>query len=71
MTKDSRKDTDALIARAQKYWENVTKDSTAAREHKRKQRLSFVYGNTHLANPNITRAMIEEADRRIHPEDYS
>ena len=31
----------------------------------RKQRISFVYGNTHIENPRITREMVAEADDKI------
>lgn len=31
----------------------------------REQRLSFVYGNTHIENDRITKAMVEEADKRV------
>lgn len=31
----------------------------------REQRLSFVYGNTHIENSRITREMVEEADKRV------
>ena len=37
---------------------------------KRAQRASFVYGNLHIENPRITRELVEEEDRRLHPEDY-
>lgn len=35
----------------------------------REQRLSFVYGNTHIENPLITREMVEEADRKVTQEE--
>lgn len=38
---------------------------------RRDQRVSFAYGNCHLDNENVTREMVEKADRRLHPEDYS
>jgi hypothetical protein len=34
----------------------------------REQRLSFVYGNTHIENPRITREMVAEADERLSQE---
>jgi hypothetical protein len=34
------------------------------REHRR----SFVYGNTHIENPRITREMVAEADRKVERE---
>lgn len=40
-------------------------------EEKRLQRISFAYGNASLDNPNITREMVEEADKELHPEDYN
>ena len=41
------------------------------REARRLQRISFTYGNTHIENPRITREMVEQADRKLHSEDYS
>ena len=38
-------------------------------EERRLQRISFAYGQL-MENPNITRKMVEEADRELHPEDY-
>jgi hypothetical protein len=35
----------------------------------RKQRISFVYGNTHIENPRITREMVAEADEKITKEE--
>lgn len=37
-------------------------------EQQREQRLSFVYGNTHIENDRITREMVEEADKKIEGE---
>ena len=37
----------------------------------REQRLSFVYGNTHIENSRITREMVEEADKRVTEEEAS
>jgi hypothetical protein len=31
----------------------------------REQRLSFVYGNTHIENARITREMVAEADKKV------
>jgi hypothetical protein len=38
-------------------------------EQKREQRLSFVYGNTHVENSNITRQMIADADDKVQREE--
>ncbi len=35
----------------------------------RQQRLSFVYGNTHIENERITREMVAEADARVCREE--
>lgn len=35
----------------------------------REQRLSFVYGNTHIENERITREMVAEADERVSREE--
>jgi hypothetical protein len=35
----------------------------------REQRLSFVYGNTHIENERITRALVAEADEKVARED--
>jgi hypothetical protein len=35
----------------------------------REQRLSFAYGNTHIENERITRAMVAEADKKIQASD--
>jgi len=48
---------EALIAKAQKI--RMTDDQA------REQRLSFVYGNTHIENTRITREMVEEADKKV------
>lgn len=34
----------------------------------REQRRSFVYGNTHIENPRITREIVAEADRKVEAE---
>ena len=34
----------------------------------REQRLSFVYGNTHIENARITREMVDQADKRVSTE---
>jgi hypothetical protein len=38
-------------------------------EQKREQRISFVYGNTHIENSNITREMVAEADAKVLQEE--
>lgn len=38
-------------------------------EQKREQRISFVYGNTHMENSNITREMVAEADAKVLQEE--
>lgn len=48
---------ETLIAKAQK----IRMTDTQARE----QRLSFVYGNTHIENARITREMVAEADAKV------
>lgn len=35
----------------------------------REQRLSFVYGNTHIENERITREMVAEADEKVANEE--
>jgi hypothetical protein len=52
---------EALIAKAQK----VQMDDRQLRE----QRLSFVYGNTHIENDRITREMVAEADDKVAAEE--
>lgn len=52
---------EALIAKAQSV------RMTEGQE--REQRLSFVYGNTHIENPRITREMVAEADQRVADEE--
>ncbi len=37
----------------------------------REQRLSFVYGNTHIENDRITREMVAEADEKVAAEEVS
>jgi hypothetical protein len=49
-----------LIAKAQK----IQMTETQARE----QRISFVYGNTHIENARITREMVAEADEKVSGE---
>jgi hypothetical protein len=51
---------EALIAKAQR----VKMTEAQARE----QRLSFVYGNTHIENERITREMVAEADEKVAKE---
>jgi hypothetical protein len=54
---------EALIAKAQK----VRMTDSQMRD----QRLSFVYGNTHIENARITREMVAEADARVTEEEAS
>lgn len=42
-----------LVAKAMKH--QITAEEQEA------QRRSFVYGNTHLSNPNVTREMVDKA----------
>jgi hypothetical protein len=51
------KDLDQLIAQARAYI--MTPEERAA------QVRSFAYGNTHLANPDITKELIENAARQL------
>lgn len=48
---------DALIEKAR----TVTMTEAQLRE----QRISFVYGNTHIENERITREMVIEADAKV------
>lgn len=41
---------------------------TMTEEQMREQRLSFVYGNTHIENDRITREMVVQADARVQAE---
>lgn len=50
-----------LIAKAQK----IQMDDAQMRE----QRLSFVYGNTHIENDRITREMVAMADEKVTREE--
>ena len=52
---------EALIAKARKV--QMTEGQM------REQRLSFVYGNTHIENDMITREMVAEADEKISREE--
>jgi hypothetical protein len=54
---------EALIAKAQKV--RMTDGQM------RDQRLSFVYGNTHIENARITREMVAEADAKVTREETS
>lgn len=54
---------EALIQKAQK----VRMSDSQLRE----QRLSFVYGNTHIENERITREMVAEADEKVSKEEAS
>ncbi|VFU08626.1 hypothetical protein [Methylocella tundrae] len=54
---------EALIAKAQKV--QMTDGQL------REQRLSFVYGNTHIENVRITREMVAEADEKVAQEEKS
>lgn len=49
-----------LIARAQRV--------QMTDEQEREQRISFVYGNTHIENARITREMVVAADEKISRE---
>jgi len=37
-------------------------------EQEAEQRRSFVYGNCHLENESVTREMVDEADKLLHPD---
>lgn len=52
---------EALIQKAQKV--QMTESQM------REQRLSFVYGNTHIENDRITREMVAEADEKVEREE--
>ena len=52
---------EALIEKAQKV--RMTESQM------REQRLSFVYGNTHIENDRITREMVAEADDKVSREE--
>jgi len=39
-----------------------TRDINMSREERRAQRSSFVYGNTAIANPGVTRDIVARAD---------
>ncbi|WP_024587280.1 hypothetical protein [Aliihoeflea sp. 2WW] len=52
---------EALVAKAQK----IQMTEVQLRE----QRLSFVYGNTHIENERITREMVAAADEKIEREE--
>lgn len=52
---------EALIAKARKV--QMTDGQL------REQRLSFVYGNTHIENARITREMVAEADDKVTREE--
>ncbi len=52
---------EALIAKARKV--------TMTEEQLREQRLSFVYGNTHIENARITREMVAAADAKVMAEE--
>ncbi|WP_419906981.1 hypothetical protein [Hoeflea sp.] len=54
---------EALIEKAQKI--QMTEDQ------QREQRLSFVYGNTHIENERITRDMVRDADDKVSKETAS
>lgn len=38
------------------------------KEERDKQRISFVYGNLNMSNPNITREMVEKAAEKLDNE---
>lgn len=52
---------EALVAKAKKI--QMTEGQM------REQRLSFVYGNTHIENDRITREMVAAADEKILREE--
>ncbi len=52
---------EALVAKAQKI--QMTEGQL------REQRLSFVYGNTHIENERITREMVAAADAKVADEE--
>lgn len=52
---------EALVAKAQRI--QMTEGQM------REQRLSFVYGNTHIENERITREMVAAADDKVAQED--
>jgi hypothetical protein len=52
---------EALIAKARKV--------TMTEDQLREQRLSFVYGNTHIENARITREMVAAADAKVTAEE--
>jgi len=52
---------EALIAKARKV--------TMTEGQLREQRLSFVYGNTHIENAQITREMVAAADAKVMAEE--
>ncbi len=52
---------EALVAKAQKI--QMTEGQM------REQRLSFVYGNTHIENDRITREMVAAADEKVSREE--
>jgi hypothetical protein len=54
---------EALIAKAKKV--KMTDGQM------REQRLSFVYGNTHIENARITREMVAAADAKVLEEETS
>lgn len=54
-------DLNARVERARKY--------KMTPEEKRRQRISFAYGNAHMSNPNVTREMVEEAAKRLEATD--
>lgn len=51
---------EALIERARAV--------TMSDEQLREQRISFVYGNTHIENERITREMVRQADAKVNME---
>lgn len=55
------RDLEVLIARARE----IQMDEAQARE----QRLSFVYGNTHIENDRITHDIVTEADLKVAREE--
>jgi len=54
-----RPDLDELIRRSIEVFDALPPEEK--RKHRHAQRVSWVYGNLALSNPNITREMVEEA----------
>lgn len=54
-----RPELDELIRKSIDAFEALS--PSEQKEHRRQQRISFVYGNLALSNPSITREMVEKA----------